>query len=122
MFLKKFAAGLAFMTGALVAFAGSADAHAMLVRSDPAANSTLPAPKSITLTFNEKIAPAFSGFDLAMGDGMTMHVTTKVSEDGKTITGMPTGSFMAGTYKVTWHAAAVDDGHRTEGSFTFTVK
>jgi methionine-rich copper-binding protein CopC len=57
-----------------------------------------------------------------MSDGMAMQVTTKVSDDGKTITGIPMGSFMAGTYKVTWHAAAVDDGHRTEGAFTFLVK
>lgn len=122
MSLKKSTVGLALLMGALVASAGFADAHAKLLQSDPAANSTVPAPKAITLTFSEKIAPAFSGFDLAMGDGMTMQVMTKVSDDGKTITGMPMGSFTAGTYKITWHAAAVDDGHRTEGSFIFTVK
>ncbi len=121
MSLKKSVAGLALLC-AFLALAGSANAHAKLLQSSPAADSTVPAPKSIALTFSEKVAPAFSGFDLAMGEGMTMQMTTQVSDDGKTITGTPTGSFMAGTYKITWHAAAVDDGHRTEGSFTFTVK
>jgi methionine-rich copper-binding protein CopC len=29
---------------------------------------------------------------------------------------------MAGAYKVNWHAAASDDGHKTSGTLAFTVK
>ncbi|HUE64344.1 MAG TPA: copper homeostasis periplasmic binding protein CopC [Rhizomicrobium sp.] len=104
-------------------FAGaSALAHAKLVRSDPKANSSVAAPKIIKLTFSETIAPTFSGFTVAMSDGMAVGITAKVGDDGKTLTGTPTGPFMAGKYNVSWHATAVDDGHRTQGTYNFTVK
>jgi methionine-rich copper-binding protein CopC len=102
--------------------AGQASAHAALVKSNPAANSTVAAPKALSLTFNEALTPAFSGFDMSMSDGMKMKVKTKVSKDKKTITGMPTGKLMPGAYKVNWHAAAKDDGHRTSGTLAFIVK
>jgi methionine-rich copper-binding protein CopC len=122
MLSRKFAVSVALLLGLTAAWTVPVLAHASLVQSDPAANSAGPAPKSFTLTFNEKVSPAFSGFEVSMGAGMDVKVTTKISDDGKTITGMPMGPFMRGTYKLSWHAAAVDDGHRTEGSFTFQVK
>ena len=109
--------------GALALFAaGQAAAHASLVKSDPAANATVAAPKAITLTFDEELTPAFSGFDVVMSDGMKMKFKTTVSPDKKTITGVPTGPLMAGAYKLSWHAAAADDGHKTTGTLAFTVK
>jgi methionine-rich copper-binding protein CopC len=113
---------LVLMATAPLLACSSALAHAKLVRSDPAPKSTVAAPKIIKLTFSEKVAPAFSGFTVSMGDAMTVNVTAKVGEDGKTVIGTPTGPFMAGTYKLSWHAVAADDGHRTEGSYSFTVK
>lgn len=102
--------------------ASEASAHAALVKSNPAANATVAAPKAISLTFNEPLTPTFSGFDMSMSDGMKMKVKTKVSKDKKTITGAPTGKLMPGAYKVNWHAAATDDGHKTIGTLAFTVK
>jgi methionine-rich copper-binding protein CopC len=102
--------------------ASQALAHASLVKSDPAANATVAAPKTITLTFDEELTPAFSGFDASMSDGMKVKFKTTVSKDKKTITGVPTGPMMAGAYKLSWHAAAADDGHKTAGTLTFTVK
>ena len=114
--------GSAVLLSLMIASASPALAHAALLKSDPAPGSTVAAPKVIKVTFSEKVVPAFSGFKLAMSDGMTVSVTTKLSSDGKTMTGIPKGSFITGTYKLSWHAASVDDGHRTEGSFTFKVK
>lgn len=122
MTFEKCCTGLAFLIGVTVSFTSPVLAHAALLRSDPAPNSTVSAPKSFKLTFSEKIVPAFSGFKVDMGDGMVVDVTTKVSGDGVTMTGTPKGSFMPGTYKLSWHAAAADDGHRTEGSYSFKVK
>lgn len=102
--------------------AGQASAHAKLVSSNPAANATVAAPTAISLTFSEKLAPAFSTFDLTMANGMQVPVKTSVSKDRKTITGAPQGKLMAGVYKVTWRAASSDDGHRMEGAIAFTVK
>ena len=109
--------------GAVALFAATqASAHAALVKSDPAANATVGAPKSITLTFDEELTPAFSGFDVMMGGAMKMPIKTTVSKDHKTITGVLTGPVMAGAYKIAWHAAAADDGHRSTGVLAFTVK
>lgn len=102
--------------------AGQASAHAKLVSSNPAAAATVAAPKTITLTFNEKLAPAFSTFELAMADGMKVPVKTTVSKDRKSITGAPQGKLMPGGYKITWRAAAGEDGHRMDGVVAFTVK
>jgi copper resistance protein C len=101
--------------------AGQAAAHAKLVGSTPAANAEVAAPKVITLTFSEKVAPAFSSFDLTMVEhNMKVPVKTAVSKDGKTITGTPQGAFMKGTYKINWRAASAD-GHRMTGEVSFKV-
>ena len=118
---KTLSAVAAFGAFALLAV-GQASAHAALVKSNPSANATVAAPKAISLTFNEALTPAFSGFNMSMSDGMKMKVKTKVSKDKKTITGTPTGKLMPGAYKVNWHAAATDDGHKTSGTLAFTVK
>ena len=119
---KKSLAAALLVGGALAVAPGAAWAHAELVQSDPAPNSTVAVPKTIKLTFSEKLAPQFSGFALSMGDGMSMNVATKVSDDGKSLIGTPSGDFMSGAYKLSWHAVTVDDGHRTEGSLSFKVK
>jgi len=108
--------------GLALGIAGPAYAHTDLVKSLPAADSTGPAPQTIVLTFSEKVAPAFTGFALTMSDGMKFALATAISADGKVITCTPKGSLMAGNYKLVWHAASADDGHRTEGSFSFKIK
>ena len=118
--MSKFVASSAVLFG--LALASPVFAHTALLGAEPAPNSSVSAPKSIKLTFSEKVVPAFSGFKVAMSDGMSVEITTKVSSDGKTMTGMPKGSFMPGSYKLSWHAASVEDGHRTEGSYSFKVK
>ena len=40
----------------------------------------------------------------------------------RSIMGTPTAKLMGGAYKISWHAAAADDGHRTEGTLGFTVR
>ena len=121
MFNTKSLSAAIALAGAALLSATQASAHASLIKSDPAANATVAAPKVITLTFDDELAPAFSGFDVTMGDTMKMPFKTTVSKDKKTITGVPTGPLMAGAYKLSWHAAA-DDGHKSTGTVTFTVK
>jgi methionine-rich copper-binding protein CopC len=118
---KTLSAALALGAVALLS-ATQACAHASLVNSDPASNATVAAPKTVTLTFDEELTPAFSGFAVTMGDRMKMPFKTTVSKDHKTITGVPGGPMMAGAYKISWHAAAADDGHKSTGTLAFTVK
>lgn len=98
-------------------------AHAHLVSSDPAANATLAAaPKTITLTFSEKLVPAFSKFELTMPEhgGMKVPVKTTLSADGKSITGAAEGAMTKGSYKIVWTAASAD-GHKMNGEVAFKV-
>lgn len=116
--------GLAALAGASALLATSpAWAHAHLVSSNPAANATVAAaPKAITLTFSEKLVPAFSKFDLTMPEhgGMKVAVKTAVSTDGKSITGTPEAALTKGAYKIVWTAASAD-GHKMNGEVAFKV-
>jgi methionine-rich copper-binding protein CopC len=108
--------------GFLAFAATSALAHAHLVNSNPAANATLgTSPKSIVLTFNEKLTPAFSTVQLSMVDhNMTVPVTTAISKDGKSLVATPKGALMKGAYKVTWTIASAD-GHKMTGDVKFRI-
>lgn len=116
--------GLAALAGASALLATSpAWAHAHLVSSNPAANAIVgAAPITISLTFSEKLAPAFSKFDLTMPEhgGMKVAVKTAVSTDGKSITGTPEAPLAKGVYKIVWTAASAD-GHKMNGEVTFKV-
>ena len=100
----------------------SAFAHADLVASNPAADAVIAAPRTIKLTFSQKIAPASSGLQLSMGDGMVVSTSASLSDDGRTLTARPTSPFMAGKWTLSWHALSADDGQETRGSYNFTIK
>ena len=113
-----------------VAMSSAALAHTHLVASTPAANASVAKPTTISLSFNEKVMPAFSGADVVMTGmpGMANHQPMKLSglkstwsADGKTLTLVAGRAFPVGTYQVTWHAAGADT-HRMQGNFTFSVK
>jgi methionine-rich copper-binding protein CopC len=121
--MNRFLSLIAVSGAAALTLASPAFAHASLVKSDPKANATVhTGPKSITLSFNERLVPAFSKFELSMPvHQMAVPVKTAVSPDGKRIVGTLGSRLTAGTYKVVWTAAAADDGHRTTGELSFKV-
>ena len=100
----------------------TAFAHANLVASNPAADAVVAAPRTVKLTFSERIAPDSSGLQLSMEDGMAVSAAASLSDDGKTLTARPTSPFMAGKWTLSWHALSADDGHKTQGSYNFTIK
>lgn len=108
----------------------AAMAHPRLVSSQPAANSEVSRPTTISLTFSERLVPQFSNFDLVMTGmpGMSNHApmkiqgyTPQVSADGKTLSARLPRPLPAGHYELTWRAVAADT-HRINGKFNFTVK
>ncbi|MCH4268550.1 MAG: copper homeostasis periplasmic binding protein CopC [Brevundimonas sp.] len=99
----------------------AAQAHARLVSATPAAKSTVASPRTVTLTFSERVAPAFSSFDVVNAAGTKATIRTEVSQDGKTITGALARPLAAGAYVVNWRIASVD-GHRMTGSYDFVVR
>ena len=108
---------------ALLGVASQASAHAHLTAADPAQDSTVAAPKQLTLKFSEKLQAKFSGLALTMPQMNNMAAPTKiaVAKDGLTLVATPAQPLTAGVYKVTWHAVTADT-HRTEGAYTFTVR
>ena len=111
---------LLFSAACLLAPFSSALAQARLVASTPAADSAIAAPRTIKLTFSEKVAPD-AAVQLSMADGMTVSTRTSLSTDGKTLTARPTSPFMAGKWTASWHATSAD-GQKSQGSYSFTVK
>ncbi|MBE7220420.1 MAG: copper homeostasis periplasmic binding protein CopC [Caulobacteraceae bacterium] len=111
----------AFAAATLLA-AGAASAHARLVASDPAAGAAVAPPRAVSLTFNERLTPAFSAFDLSSGDGRRAAAKVVLARDGRTLIGTPQRPLAAGAYTVDWRAVSSDDGHRTEGRLRFTVR
>jgi copper resistance protein C len=125
--LTSFALGLA-ATGLCLSVA--AEAHPRLIASSPAPNAVVAKPKTIRLTFSEKLVPAFSGAHLIMTSmpGMKGHppmkiagLTSTVAKDGRTLVISLNTPLAAGSYKLDWHAVA-SDTHRIRGGFAFTVK
>ena len=106
--------------GALLLVATQADAHARVVASTPAASATVASPRAISVTFSERVAPAFSGLEVVNAAGVKSAVATTVSEDGKTVSGRTARPLAAGAYSLNWRAASAD-GHRMTGSYTFSV-
>lgn len=97
-------------------------AHATLKNAEPAAGAALSAaPAAVTLTFNEKLAAAFSTITVSGPDGQPVAGKATVDDANPAILRMPLPALPAGAYSVKW-AVAGPDGHRRTGSYAFTVK
>lgn len=102
--------------------ANVAQAHAKLVRADPAPNATVIAPTQIRLLFSEAIAKQYSSFKLAHFRGSAVGLQAVDSRDPQSMAAAPAGPLKRGVYTVTWTAVSSDDGHKTAGHYTFTVR
>lgn len=107
---------------ALLLSASVAQAHAKLVSTEPAAQSTAAAPAKIQLHFSEELAKKFSTFKLADATGASIALIAADGSDAKSLAATPTSALTPGIYTVTWTAVASDDGHKSTGSFVFSVK
>ena len=110
----------------LMAFVGSASAHAKVLQSDPGIGSTIgTAPSQITVTTAENINPdpkksnlfvyAPTGELISQGDASVplnspKNMSVKIKPGGD------------GVYVVRWITVSADDGDPDEGAYVFTVK
>jgi copper resistance protein C len=102
---------------------GQAFAHANLKVETPTANSTVASPEQLILKFSEGLEIKFTAVKITGPDGKAV-TTGPLSLDPNDQTSLVvpiTGSLAAGKYKVDWHAVAKDT-HKTQGSYSFTVK
>jgi methionine-rich copper-binding protein CopC len=103
---------------------GQASAHAHLTSATPAVGGTVAtAPTELDLKFSEGLNLKFTGVkvtgpakapvatgDAALGAGDDTTLVVPISD-----------ALAAGSYSVAWHALSTD-GHKTSGTYKFTVK
>jgi copper resistance protein C len=116
----------AALLAAIVSFglASQAFAHAHLKSAVPAADGAVStSPVELDLTFSEGLNLKFSG--VKVSGPYKAVVTTGAAKlkagDDTTLIVPVSGTLAPGAYIVEWHALS-SDGHKTSGSYTFTVK
>lgn len=110
-------------TLALVALTGEASAHAHLKSATPPAGGKVAAsPSELDLVFSEGLNLKFTGLTLSGPDRKAVATgNASLGPNGDTTLVVPlAGALAAGTYTVAWHALSTD-GHKTTGSYTFTI-
>ncbi|EOF9298934.1 CopC domain-containing protein YobA [Enterobacter bugandensis] len=98
-------------------------AHAHLEQQSPAADSQVASPQVLTLNFSEGIEPGFSGVVVTDAQKQVIKTGTATrDEKNKAQLTVPLEQTLApGAYRVDWHVVSVD-GHKTKGSYRFSVK
>lgn len=109
---------------ALLIVTDTAQAHANLVISVPAANAVLHlAPEEIRLWFSERLEPQFSSITLLNSQGDRVETTASLvdSVDPTQLSVKPPRTLPNDVYTVSWQVISADDGHPSKGSFSFTI-
>lgn len=103
---------------------GPALAHAHLKSATPADGATVTAaPSELDLTFSEGLNLKFSGVKVTGSGGKAIATgESSLKAGGDTTLVVPlTDPLGSGVYTVNWHALSTD-GHKTTGSYRFSVK
>jgi len=110
------------VSAAALAVASTAYAHARPTVLEPAPNAEVAAPSQLTIHFSEPLEASFS--KIAVSDASDKAATAEAAQvdahDSKTIH-VALQPLTPGRYTVKWTAVATD-GHRTQGTYAFTVK
>src|SRR3954468_10627893 len=121
MTVRKIAAAVGLAVCALLAARRVGEAHAMLLSSEPAANARLTAaPTRIRLLFSESVDASVSGIQLVAGASAPRDLKVSPDPNERAALVAPVSGLAPGSYRVVWRTVS-DDGHRVNGSFTFTV-
>lgn len=107
---------------ASVSFAQLASAHAKLVNASPAIGGVArSSPRELDLTFSEEVSGPLTGATVKFAGTASVPATASVDKSGKTLVLKLATALKRGVYVVDWHAVASDDGHRTTGTYKFSV-
>lgn len=112
--------GLLLTVGALLAGAGTASAHAVLVSTDPAGDSVLPTlPAQVTLTFGEAVQLPAGSVRVFDPDGVQVDDGHPRGRGDTVRVGIRPGPGQ-GSYTVAWRVISADT-HPVSGAFVFSV-
>lgn len=121
--MKLHTTARAAVAALLIAGCQLALAHAHPTRQMPAAGATVTtSQKDVVIDFDDGLEPAFSSLTVTDAHG-------NAAASGKAVVDPSNSRRMSvalnpltpGVYQVSWVAVA-EDGHRTQGHYTFTVK
>src|SRR5262249_30515840 len=98
--------------------AGSAWAHATLVRAEPADGAVMPRPPPTwTLTFNEPVAPLVVRLISPAGEPIVLAGVT--AQDASVVVPLPVG-LSTGTHALSWRVVSAD-GHPVGGTLILSI-
>jgi len=118
--LRRVAAAGALLVVAVVLQASPASAHAILLRTEPAPQTTAkPAPDTVRLHFSEPVEVTFGAVRIFDVNGARIDSGTIRRTDGNREVVVPV-DLKDGTYTVTWRVTSAD-GHPVRGGFGFFV-
>ncbi|MFR9794532.1 copper resistance CopC/CopD family protein [Streptomyces sp. MS06] len=109
------------VTGALLAGAAPASAHAALTGSDPAQGAVVGiAPTRVSLTFSEEVAMGDDALRVLDPRGNRVDAGRPAPAGGTTYSVALRGGLRDGTYTVTYQVVSADS-HPVSGAYTFSV-
>ena len=107
---------------ALLAPALEADAHAFLVKSDPAVGAVAAgSPKTVRIQFTEPLILLLSDIKVVNRAGVSFSTNPHFDGANHSMLMVDLMPLPPGPYNVEWLAVS-EDMHQTEGTFMFTVK
>jgi copper transport protein len=105
---------------ALLAAPSAAGAHAALVTATPASGTVVArAPRAVRLAYDEDVVPRYARVTVVGADGKNVAGSPHVAGSDVRV---PLTAAPKGSYTVRWRMVASDDGHATEGAFTYGVR
>src|SRR5262245_17894518 len=118
---KRLPCGLTLLVAAVLWLPRAALAHAFPDAEEPKVGSTVTSsPQQVSIQFNAPIEALFSKLAVLDNNGQNQDAgIPQVNADTQTLT-VRLNPLIPGEYTVKWSVVA-KDGHRTEGSYTFTV-
>jgi methionine-rich copper-binding protein CopC len=107
---------------AVLALTRGTDAHAFLVRAEPAVGAVVAgSPKTVRIQFSEGLILPLSDIKVMNGAGAILSTNTHFEGANRSVLVVDLMPVPPGAYNVEWFAVS-QDMHQTEGTFTFTVK
>jgi methionine-rich copper-binding protein CopC len=121
--MKLHTTARASVAALLIAGCQLAHAHAFPTHQAPSAGATATtSQKDVTIDFDDALEPAFSSIAVTDAQGKSVTSGKAVVDPSNTKhMSVALNPLTPGDYSVAWVAVA-DDGHRTQGHYTFKVK
>lgn len=120
--MSRFTRLIAFALFANIAVTGQAFAHAHLKSATPEGSQIVTTPAQLNLVFSEGLNLKFSKVTVTAPDKKIVRLgTPTLTDSGRTLVLPVPDKLPPGTYTVNWNVLS-RDGHKTHGSYTFTVE